>query len=152
MLPEFDPKLESLLDAELKRLPPLKAPATLAPHVMSLLGARARQPWWQRAWWNWPLAPQVAFLLLTLAIVSALSGGGVWLDAGLDRCSEQVTDRLGAVASVWETLVALGGAATVVWENAAQPLLLCALILGGVLYLFCVGVGTACVRSASKPV
>ena len=56
MEPEFDSKLEALLNSELKALPPLKAPSSLAPNVMAILAARARIPWWQRAWWDWPLS------------------------------------------------------------------------------------------------
>ena len=55
MKPELDPRLAALVDAELKKLPPLAAPESLARDVMAVLAARANTPWWHRAWWDWPL-------------------------------------------------------------------------------------------------
>ena len=89
---EFDPKLESLLDAELKNLPLLAAPPSLLANVMSAIAARARLPWWQRAWWDWPLTAKAAFLLLALAIAGAFSGGGIIIDEGVShqiKCKAQ---------------------------------------------------------------
>lgn len=150
MTPEFDPKLESLLDAELKKLPPIAAPASLLPNVMSAIAARARLPWWQRAWWDWPLTAKAAFLLLALAIVGAFSSGGVMLDEGVSNYSQQVVERFGPFASLWETVLTILNAVRSVLEKIGQPLLLYAATFIGLLYLTCLGLGTACVRFALK--
>ncbi len=150
MPPEMDPKLERLIDAELKQLPPVKAPATLVPRVMALLATRAQPPWWQRAWWDWPLLAKGAFLLLALAIAAALGQGGLVLDDGVTSCSQQVTERLAPVASLWDTILTLADALGLLWAKGVQPFLLYAVILAGLLYLICLGLGTACVRSARK--
>lgn len=150
MKPEPDPRLEVLLGAELRQLPPVAAPASLLPRVMSAIAARARLPWWQRAWWDWPLTAQGAFLLIALAIVGAVSGGGVMLDEGVSNYSQQVAERFGIVTSLWETVLTILNAAGSLLEKIGQPLLLYAAIFVGLLYLMCLGLGTVCVRYALK--
>jgi len=150
MSSEIDPKLASLLDAELKKLPPVKAPATLAPRIMAVLAARAHRPWWAHAWWDWPLAAKATFILLALALLGAVGGGGIILDDGVTSYSQQMTERLAPVTSVGDTLLTLGNVVGLLWEKAAQPFLLHVLVAAGLLYLTCLGLGTACVRYALK--
>lgn len=150
MKSEFDPKLESLLDEELKKLPPVAAPASLLPNVMSAIAARAQLPWWERAWWDWPLTAKAAFLLLALAIVGAFSSGGVMLDAGVSNYSQQVVERFGPLASLWETVLTVLNVLRSLVEKIGQPVLLYAATLIGLLYLACLGLGTVCVRYALK--
>jgi hypothetical protein len=150
MKSEFDPKLEALLDAELKQLPPITAPASLLPNVLSAIAARAELPWWQRAWWDWPLTAKAAFLLLALTIAGVFSGGGVMLDEGVSHYSQQVTERLGPVKSIWDAVATL---LTVTWslvDKFGQPFFLYAAIGIGLLYLAFLGLGTVCVRYALK--
>jgi hypothetical protein len=150
MKPEPDPRLEALLDAELKKLPPVGAPASLLLNVMSAIAARARLPWWRRAWWDWPLTAQAAFLLIALAIVGAVSGGGVMLDEGVSNYSQQVVERFGPVTNLWETVLTILNVVASLVEKIGQPLLLYAAIFVGMLYLMCLGLGTVCVRYALK--
>jgi hypothetical protein len=150
MKPEPDPRLEELLGAELKKLPPVAAPASLLPNVMSAIAARARLPWWQRAWWDWPLTAQAAFLLIALAIVGAFSGGGVMLDEGVSNYSQQVVERFGPVTSLWETVLTILNVVGSLVEKIGQPLFLYGAIFVGLLYLMCLGLGTVCVRYALK--
>jgi hypothetical protein len=150
MKPEFDPKLEALLGAELKKLPLVAAPASLLPNVLSVIAARARLPWWQRAWWDWPLTAKAAFLLLGLAIVGAFSGGGVMLDEGVSNYSQQVVERFGPVASLWDSVLTILNVLRSMVEKIGQPLLLYAATVIGLLYLACLGLGTVCVRYALK--
>lgn len=150
MDPEIDPKLETLLGAELKKLPLLSAPTSLVPRVMAILATRQALPWWQRSWWDWPLAAKAAFLLIAVAIAGAFGSGGVLVDQGVVNYSQQMTERLGPASTLWDTAVSLRTAAGHLWAQAAQPLLVTLLIAAGMLYLICVGVGTAFVRSALK--
>jgi hypothetical protein len=117
---------------------------------MSAIAARARLPWWQRAWWDWPLTAQAAFLLIALAIVGAFSGGGVVLDEGVSNYSQQVVERFGPVTSLWETVLTILNVVASLVEKIGQPLLLYGAIFIGLLYLMCLGLGTVCVRYALK--
>ena len=71
----MDPSdLERLLDRELKRLPPPRAPRTLLPRVMAAAG-QSLLPWYRRPWVTWPAGLQTAsvgLLALMLAIVGTL--------------------------------------------------------------------------------
>jgi hypothetical protein len=150
MEPEVDPKLEKLIGAALKNLPFSKAPAALAPRVLSILAARASLPWWHRAWWDWPLAAQATFLLVALAIAGGFSGGTLILDQRAAAYSQQATERLAPIAGLGDTGMTLVNALGLLWEKAAQPFVLHGVVLAGVLYLICLGLGTACVRYALK--
>lgn len=147
---EFDPRLEALLDTELKNLPPLQAPASIAINVLSVITARTRLPWWRHSWWDWPVAAKAAFLLIAIALAGAAGHGGMVLDEGFASYSEHVTARLSPFASVWETLGTVAGALGLIWEKAAEPFLLHALVGLGFLYLAFLGLGTACFRYVLK--
>jgi hypothetical protein len=150
MDPDIDSKLESLIDAELKSLPPLTAPASLAPRVMALLAERARLPWWRRAWWEWPLTAKAAFLVIGVVLAGAAGSGGIILDQGLVDYSQDFTSRLPLMTTLRDCVQTLSGALNLIWQKAGQPLLLYALAGVGALYIVCVGLGTACVRYAMK--
>jgi hypothetical protein len=62
--------LERLADVRLRALPLLRAPETLLPRVMAAVAAWASRPWYQRAWFTWPPAGQVAAVAV-LALVAA---------------------------------------------------------------------------------
>jgi hypothetical protein len=151
MSAEFDPKLEPLIDAALKELPPLSAPGTLVPGVMAILKTRLqRQPWWRQVWWDWPLPAKAAFLLLALALFGGFGRGGLILDYGVTSYSQQLFERLAPVTNLGDTLLTLFSAAGLLGQKAADLLLVYVLILAGALYLTCLLLGTACVRYALK--
>ena len=94
-----DPKLEKLLDAELKKLPPLSAPPSLMRHVLARLEARATLPWWQRAWWDWPRAAQAAFIGVALGVATLFTTGGAWANDQAADWFQQLGDRAGSFAA-----------------------------------------------------
>jgi hypothetical protein len=146
-----DPELAAALDAELKKLPPVPAPASLAPRVLAVLAARATRPWWRRVWWEWPLAAKAAFVLLTLALAGAAGGGGVLLDASATEYSLGLTDKLGLFTPLWNMLLSLLNVAQVMWDNLGQPYLLYLAAAGAAAYLVCIGTGMLLVRATARP-
>jgi hypothetical protein len=150
MEPDLDTELETRIDSELKKLPFSKAPASLAPRVLSILAARARMPWWHRAWWDWPLAAQAAFLVVALAIAGGFSGGTLILDQNATAYSQQMSERLAPITGLGQIGMTLANAFGLLWDKAAQPFVLYGLALAGSLYLICLGLGTVCVRYALK--
>lgn len=150
MEPEMDPKLVSLLHRELKQLPPLKAPSSLAPGVMSILAARSRVPWWQRAWWDWPVAAKAAFVVIAIIVAGAFGGGSAFLGSGVSEYSADVAGRLDFSDSILGNFTPLLYAFHRLWEELAQPFLLYGAIAAGAVYLMFIGVGTACFRIALK--
>lgn len=150
MEPEMDPKLEVLLHRELKDLPPLKAPSSLAPNVMAILAARVRVPWWQRAWWDWPVAAKAAFVVIALSVAGVFGGGSAVLGDGVGDYSIDLAGRLDFSESILGNFTPLAYAFHRLWEELAQPFLLYAAIAAGAVYLMGIGVGTACFRLALK--
>lgn len=152
MEPEMDPKLEALLHQELKQLPPLKAPPSLAPNVMAILAARSRVPWWQRAWWDWPVAAKAAFVVIALVVAGAFGGGGAILGDGVNNYSLELSGRLDFSDSILGNFTPLLSAVHRLWEELVQPFLIYGAIAVGAVYLMFIGVGTACFRFAQKHV
>src|ERR1700736_1870656 len=63
--------LETLVDRELRQLPLPRAPHTLLPRVLAAVQAWAQRPWYERAWFTWPLAWQMASVSALILIVCA---------------------------------------------------------------------------------
>ena len=61
---------EPRIDRALRELPLLRAPDTLLPRVSAAVQAWIRRPWYERAWFTWPLALRVAGIA-TLALLLA---------------------------------------------------------------------------------
>ena len=138
MEPKIDPTLERLVHQELKKLPPVKAPARLSARVLELVRARQALPWWQQSFWHWPAAARGAFLLIVAMIVVSLTGG-TWF------ASEVAVD-----STVAKYINPLANAFLVMWRSFLQTLTLWLLGFAAMLYLICVGAGTLFVRMAYK--
>src|SRR6185436_18949429 len=65
--------LERRVHEELRRLPAPLAPSTLLPRVLAAVDAWARRPWYERAWFTWPLGWQIVS-----AAALALAVYGTW--------------------------------------------------------------------------
>lgn len=127
----------------LAQLPPLRAPHTLLPRVMAAVQAWALKPWYQRAWFTWPLGWQLAALAsLVLAAASAW-----WLLPGFDLGARLVT----AVSSTQSRAVSPDTASAVeairlafgVVRQALQPVFLVAFVIVVVMASMCLGAAMA---------
>jgi hypothetical protein len=75
---DTDSKLARLVAGELRVLPMRRAPDSLQSRVFAELARRQSLPWWQQSFRAWPLAAQVAFAVIALAVTQAL----FWVLAG----------------------------------------------------------------------
>jgi len=150
MNPEPDHQLDAQIDAALKSLPTLKAPPSFIRSVLARLEEQRQVPWWRRSWWEWPVAAKAAFAVLTLVLAAFLSGGGFILTEGAEAYSRQFAGRFTTSAFQTESVASLWNAGQLLWNQALHPLLHQAAIAALVLYLICVGLGTACYRFATK--
>ena len=148
---EPDPKLATQIDAALKGLPDSPAPSSLAHRVLAAIETRRAAPWWRRSWWEWPLAARVAFAVLAAGFAAILSGGGYVLSEGATAYSREWTERLVAADLHPSSFDPLWNAGQLLWAQAIQPLFHYAAVVTVVLYLICIGLGTACFRFAVKP-
>lgn len=105
----MDPKtqLEQQIAAELRHLPRVQAPATLAPRVMARLQALSAVPWHQRTWFQWPTQWRlVSAGVATLALLAVWWGWGALCSEALQQGGqllENATNGMRSLASQWQS-------------------------------------------------
>lgn len=92
----FD-ELERRVHEELRRLPAPLAPRTLLPRVLAAVDAWARRPWYERAWFTWPLGWRVASVAMLAVAVYA-----TW---NLPPLPGSVVATTNAGGVLWRTLI-----------------------------------------------
>ena len=143
-------RLEAAIDRELKALPNLRAPATLAARVMATIEQRAALPWYRRAWQTWPLPLQAASMLALLAVF-----GGVCFAAwqfmhtpAFASVSQEAVSLFSFLGTIWKVVNVLLSAVALAFKSLGSAVLIgsiVALLLG---YAMCVAFGTVYVRLA----
>jgi len=143
-------ELELEIDRLLKDLPALKAPAALAPRVLSALARRKALPWYRQPWPTWPVSLRVAALLFMLGSCGALCFACYQLTraAGFSIASQELAQTFSWLGSVWNVLSALGNAAVLTIKHFGTWFIAGCCFAGVLGYAICVGLGTACVRLA----
>jgi hypothetical protein len=102
---ESSEQLERYIDAELRRLPNVKAPKGLAAKVIGRIQLQ-RAPWWQAGWMHWPWSLRIAAVVvigaLSLYFVrSIVQLGAGWILAILAQ------ETLHTLSDVWTWLSAV---------------------------------------------
>ena len=145
-----EPLLAARIDRELRALPVLPAPKTLAPRVLAALAARQQAPWWRQSWAGWPPGIRMAFLAVSLGVAGLLVIVGLQLPTlGLATGALQTVAGWFAwiqayVDPVWRIMEALW-----IGLKPAPPLLLWSVTAFiGLAYAMCVGLGTLGYRVA----
>lgn len=142
MNPEHD--LNELLDRELRQLPTIKAPQSLAPRVMAAVRAKAAAgsaPWWLQSWAQWPMYARAALFVAALLIASLFFSGSVVLDDQVRTYTSQST-----ISSVLGEFATYGNTAGLLWQKIGQPLFVTRFAVCVAMYLLCVGLGAAMFR------
>lgn len=150
MNPNPEHELEALVDRELKSLPPLSAPPTLAPRILAALAARAEAPWYRRAWQTWPLPLQGASLAVLLALFGTICFGGWRLFQS--EAVVETSAKVGGVLSVFElvirTLGVLRDAGLQVIQHVGSGYVMGFAVVVLMAYAVCLALGSACARFA----
>ena len=152
MNPNPENELAALIDRELKSLPPLTAPPTLAPRILARLAAQVEveAAWYRRAWPTWPLALRAASLAVLLALFGGLCFAG-WQAShasSVTAASEKVGGAFAVVSLAANTLSALGNAAAQVVRHLGTGFIVAAVAVAALGYAACVAFGTFYLRFA----
>jgi len=150
MNPDYEKKLETAIDRELKGLPELTAPETLSRRVMAAIARRATNPWYRNAWQNWPAHLRIPAFALLVVFFGALCFGA-WKLPHTELATAGATKVSGwfsGIVSLWNALNAVVGVFVLAFKQLGTGII--AAILGGIAlaWLMCLGLGTACVRLA----
>jgi uncharacterized BrkB/YihY/UPF0761 family membrane protein len=150
MKPEFDKQLEAEIDRELKSLPELPAPPTLATRVMSAIERRANRAWYRQPWQEWPAALRMVSLVILLALFGGLCVAGCRLAQGeaFIATTHQLGRCLSGLGTLGNAAGVLLGAVVLAVKQLGTAIIVAALAAVAVGYAICLGLGTVCVRLA----
>lgn len=149
MNPNRDHDLAAWADRQLKSLPELAAPSSLAPRILAAVEAKA-QPAPSRGWQSWPLALRLASLAGLVALFAGLYFGG-W-HVSQSPAVTQATQEAQGVLGLLKTLAEAAGvviAALIRLVKQLGPIWLA--VIAGVLvagWIACLGLTTAFARLA----
>jgi hypothetical protein len=150
MNPDYDKQLEAAISRELKALPELSAPGTLASRVMAAIEQRARVPWYQRSWQTWPVALQATSLVVLLALFGGLCLGGWQLSqtGTATLALHGVGEWFSGLIVIGNTFHVLVNAVLLAVKKLGTGVIVACLAVAGAGYAMCVGVGTVYFRLA----
>jgi hypothetical protein len=151
MNPEYEKKLEARIRRELDALGELPAPPALAGRILRLVDQRSAAPWYRRAWPTWSLPARVASLGVLLAAFGGLSFGAWALTQG-GALQVLTGGWLADACALWRTVGVLGDIATNFISRLGSGVLVTAFAVVFSAGVICIGLGSACVRLALRPV
>lgn len=143
-------RLELSIDRELKALPYLAAPASLASRVMARIEQRSALPWYRRAWQTWPGSLQAASLLILLAGFAGVCFA-TWQFGqapAVTAAASRMGNWLSGMNAVWNTGGLLVNAAGLAFKSLGTGVVLGIGVLASIGYGVLVGLGTVYVRLA----
>lgn len=147
---EYEKRLEREIDRELKGLPELGAPGTLAGRVMRAVEQRGRAPWYRQSWQMWPVALRVGSLALLLALFGGicLAGWELRHAAAVVAAGQEAGRWLSGLSSIWNLVTVLYGALTLVVKQLGIAFVIACGVAVALAYAMCFGLGTVYVRLA----
>jgi hypothetical protein len=142
-------RLAKQVDAMLRKLPPLQAPATLEARVLRELARLEARPWWRQGFGCWPLAARLLFVPLSAGFIKLgfLSVGA--LNSAVSTA--QATPLLSSVQTRWQSISgafeSLRTIGTLVINDVPQLWIYGALGFALFLYASLFGIGAVALRS-----
>ena len=143
-------RLEVAIDRELKALPNLRAPGTLASRVMSAIENGAVLPWYRRAWQTWPVTLRAASLVALLAMFGGLCFAGWELSqaASLVSATQKVGGWFAGLNFAWSAISAVGNALVLVIKSLGTGFIIACTVTALLAYAVSLALGTVFVRLA----
>ena len=132
--------LETIVGRELRQLPAPRAPHTLMPRVLAAVHAWAARPWYERAWFTWPVGWQMASAAALILIGMLLPVAHNAAVAVASTFAAPMVKELVDIAG--RTAVAVN-AASVLWRALLQPVVPYVFGLAMMMCLACAAFGAA---------
>jgi hypothetical protein len=136
--------LETFIDAELRKLPPPRAPRTLLPRVLAAVHEWSGRPWYTREWFTWPFGWRVASIA---ALIMFIGGSAMLLPIAQAAAASGVSRFSGAavshVATVVHGLKVTTDVARVVWRTLVEPYVAYLFVVVALMCLACAAFGAA---------
>lgn len=140
-------ELEAIISRQLSAMPGRKAPVTLGPKVMAAIQAKTTLAWWHKPIGYWSMPAQIlivaAMVISAVAVTLATSWltqkGMPWLESGYS-----------SFLAFWDNLQTLSNAGAIIVRSGLQTWIRSLLGIAFLMYLLCLGAGTAIVRVANK--
>jgi hypothetical protein len=145
---DYEKLLESEIDRELKRLPSLQAPATLARRVMQQLESRAALPWYRQSFLAWPFFIRATAFTFLAAMFAGLCVG-TWQLTQLPSVGDgihQFGNWFAGAGRIFNVLNALASTALLVVKQMHTGVLIGCLAAGALGYALCLGLGAVYFR------
>jgi hypothetical protein len=141
------------LGRELRRLPPVTAPASLKARVWAAIEAAHDPVWWRRPWLAWPLGWKLASVPVFLALLAAVTNGGTFALAWVQGAAfaPSFNAAITWFSGTWDTVASLYNAAETLLRTIGIRMLAPILMLFFSMYLICLAAGTACYRLLLVP-
>jgi hypothetical protein len=150
MNPEYEKELEAEIDRELKGLPELPAPHTLASRVRLAVEGRGKVGWYRQPWQRWPTALRMGSLVLLLALFGGLcfAGGRLAQGGAFLGATQKLGPWLSGLSALGNAVGVLLGAVVLAVKQLGTGIIVAALAAVAVGYALCLGLGTVCARLA----
>ena len=145
-----DRQLEREISRELKALPELTAPASVANRVLAAIELRLNVPWYRRSWVTWPLALRIASLAAMLALFGGLCLAG-WEVSRTERimsAMHRAGQWLSGLNTIGSVMNILAGSAALVVKKLGTAFIVACLVAAGLGYAIFLGLGTVYFRLA----
>ena len=145
-----DKQLESAIRRELKALPELTAPASIANHVMAAIELRQNVAWYRRSWTTWPAALQFTALTAMLALFGGLCFAGWELSHAqtVSQMAHRVGQWFSSLSTVGNLLNILASSVALVVKKLGTPFIVACLVAAGLGYAIFLSLGTVYFRLA----
>jgi len=147
---QYEERLASEIDRELKSLSELQAPSTLIRRVSAAIELRRSLPWYRQPWPTWPVPMRAAALVILAAFFASLCLG-VWKlpdTEGYVVAARQAAGWFSGLATLWHALIALVTSLAQAVNLLGQGFLLACFAAVALAWALCLGLGTACLRLA----
>jgi len=145
-----DRQLEREISRELKALPELTAPVSVASRVRAAIELRLNVPWYRRSWVTWPLALRMASLAAMLALFGGLclAGWEVSQTETIMSATQRAGQWISGLNTVGSVLNILADSVTLVVKKLGTIFIVTCLVATGLGYAIFLGLGTVYFRLA----